>query len=322
MDGISPPGKRRQACCMELGPESFYRSVITPTAGGPPLLIKCDRFGVIVGAMKCGTTSLFRYLSEHPEIAPCRLKSPNFFSDDEIWTRGLSWYQKQFDFDPSLHRWGLEASTAYSKMPYEPDCSARMASTGCTFKILYLVRNPIRRIESHFTMGEAKRWQPAPEATASVKQKLIDLSSYAMQIEPYFQRFSAENVLIIRFERLRDDAASVMREVCGFLGIDSSYQFPRLEAVHMASAGMTRWPDWFASMRKWPAARRIWDLLPARRRLAESLFRMKLVKPVRLTPAQEQQVWEALSSDVIELRTRYGVDVSDWQVPGAGQAKI
>lgn len=41
-----------------------------------------NNFAVIIGCMKCGTTSLFYYLSQHPQIAACNPKEPNFFADD------------------------------------------------------------------------------------------------------------------------------------------------------------------------------------------------------------------------------------------------
>ncbi|MEN8145678.1 MAG: sulfotransferase [Gemmatimonadota bacterium] len=276
---------------------------------------KCKRFAVIVGAMKCGTTSLFRYLSEHPQVAPSSIKSPNFFADDALWERGMNWYESKYDFVPGQHRTALEASTAYTKVPYMPDCAARMAATGREFRLIYLVRDPIRRIESHYTMGQARRWDSTRVTDSAVHEKVIDLTRYASQIRRYYDRFRADKIRIIKFERLRDDPRGVLRDLCGFLEIDPHYEFPSAGTVHTASGKMTRWPDWFARFRKSPVARTLTQFVPGRRRIAQRLFGMQLVEPFRLTNPQKEQILQALEPELLELRERYGVDTADWQVP-------
>src|SRR5687767_556056 len=105
---------------------------------------------LIIGAMKSGTTTLFDYLSNHPQIAPCANKEPGFFAFDEFFDRGFSWYEEQFNFDSSRHSYAMEASTDYTKFPY---CNSTLeklaASQPRQFKLIYIMRNPIRRIESH-----------------------------------------------------------------------------------------------------------------------------------------------------------------------------
>ena len=57
------------------------------------MLTNIKNFALIIGAMKCGTTSLFYYLSQHPEICSCREKEPEFFTNDAKWYQGFNWYQ-------------------------------------------------------------------------------------------------------------------------------------------------------------------------------------------------------------------------------------
>ncbi|MEO0377749.1 MAG: hypothetical protein AAF329_24750 [Cyanobacteria bacterium P01_A01_bin.17] len=52
-----------------------------------------NAFALIIGAMKCGTTSLFHYLAEHPQVSPSRNKEPFFFCDDRRYQQGLQRYQ-------------------------------------------------------------------------------------------------------------------------------------------------------------------------------------------------------------------------------------
>ena len=52
---------------------------------------------VVIGAMKCGTTSLYRYLQQHPEICMSRTKEPNFFVREKNYDKGIEWYQSLFE---------------------------------------------------------------------------------------------------------------------------------------------------------------------------------------------------------------------------------
>ena len=81
-----------------------------------------DGFVIIVGAMKAGTTSLFDYLKAHPAICPAMMKEPEYFTHYQhhgFRARGINikQYSDLWQFDPSQHRYALEASTGYTKVP-------------------------------------------------------------------------------------------------------------------------------------------------------------------------------------------------------------
>ena len=69
---------------------------------------------IIIGAMKCGTTSLHHYLSLHPDISVSRRKELDFFVAEENWARGLAWYESQF---PDKGKVRGEASPKYTFNP-------------------------------------------------------------------------------------------------------------------------------------------------------------------------------------------------------------
>ena len=52
---------------------------------------------LIIGAMKCGTTSLYHYLRDHPQIFMPTIKAPEFFAEESNWGRGIAWYRRQFE---------------------------------------------------------------------------------------------------------------------------------------------------------------------------------------------------------------------------------
>lgn len=100
------------------------------------------RFALIVGAMKSGTSNLFSVLSQHPQIAGCNLKEPNFFSDEREFSKGFSYYQDLWDWDPAVHSVALEASTTYTKYP-RCEAAERIVEAGKDFRLIYIMRNPL-----------------------------------------------------------------------------------------------------------------------------------------------------------------------------------
>jgi hypothetical protein len=87
--------------------------------------IPADAFLIVIGGMRCGTTTLFSYLSRHPRICPCVLKEPNFFAERLVRHPPSATYEELWDFDPARHRYALEASTGYTKAPLEPNVADR-----------------------------------------------------------------------------------------------------------------------------------------------------------------------------------------------------
>ena len=103
---------------------------------------------IVIGAAKCGTTSLHAYLDEHPEIAMSREKELHFFVDRKNWGRGIEWYEAQFDASAPVRG---ESSPGYSAYPLYEGVAERMARVVPDAKLVYLVRDPVERVVSHYT---------------------------------------------------------------------------------------------------------------------------------------------------------------------------
>ena len=113
--------------------------------------MKIDNFALIIGAMKCGTTSLFNILAQHPQVSPCFYKEPAFFSFNNRFSKGIEYYQSLWNWNPSSHKVALEASTAYTKTHRTDFNTAENIAKfkdRANFKFIYILRNPIDRIES------------------------------------------------------------------------------------------------------------------------------------------------------------------------------
>lgn len=175
---------------------------------------------VIIGAMKCGTSTLQAQLAAQPGVFMSTPKEPNFFSDDDIYARGMGWYESLFDAAPPGALKG-EASTHYAKAPTYPRCLDRLAAALPRARFVYMIRDPYERLVSHYIHEWTMGVMPEPlEEAVERRPELVAYSRYAMQIAPYVDRFGAGRVHVVRLEAMERDPQRVLSEVGRFLGMD------------------------------------------------------------------------------------------------------
>jgi Sulfotransferase domain len=262
-----------------------------------------DRYALIIGAMKCATTSLFSYLAEHAEIAPAKIKEPEFFSRHQGHRAQVARYEDLWDFDPERHRYAMEASTGYSKWG-ERGAAERIHAYGLRPKLVYVVRDPFDRIESHYNfMLQDPAW-----TRAITDERLVQTSNYYLYAADYSRVFGRENLLLLDYAALSADPRGTVNRVCGFLGL------PELATIDdLAAKNVTGLP-------KSGLERRLRRLAPALGRGApEALKRpvrraLAALRPgkARLTPAQRREIAAALAPGMARLRAEHGVDVAQW----------
>lgn len=173
---------------------------------------------VIIGAMKCGTSTLHEQLSRRPGLCMSRPKEPNFFSDDAEWSKGLDAYRALFAQAKPEQRCG-ESSTHYTKLPTYPNCVARMHDHVPDVKLIYLMRDPMARIASQY-LHEWSMREVRGSFGSAVKnhERFAAYSCYARQLEPYVKRWGRDRILLLATERMRAHPDEVLAEVCAFIG--------------------------------------------------------------------------------------------------------
>jgi len=195
---------------------------------------------LIIGGLKCGTTSLHHYLNLHPEIAMSRPKELNFFVAELNWPLGRDWYADHFD--PSAQIRG-ESSPHYTNRPSFDGVPARMREVlGADVRLIYVVRDPIDRMLSHYlhNVGGGYEDRSLADALSDPESSYVARSRYFFQAEPYLEVFGAESIQIVGREELRDDRPGTMRRAFEFLGVDSSFtseQFEREWETGVAKGG-------------------------------------------------------------------------------------
>jgi hypothetical protein len=184
---------------------------------------------VVVGGLKCGTTSLHHYLNLHPEVEMSRPKELNFFVAELNWPLGPDWYASHFSGRASVRG---ESSPHYTNRPRFEGVAERMRSVVGDARIVYMVRDPIDRMLSHYlhNVGGGYDDRTLADAFADPESAYVTRSRYFFQLEPYLEEFGPERIEIVGREELKRDRPATMRRVFAFLGVDpdfSSEQFER-----------------------------------------------------------------------------------------------
>ena len=180
---------------------------------------------VVIGAMKCGTTSLHRYLRKHPEISVSRKKETNFFVEEKNWSRGLGWYESMFD--PAYPVRG-DFSPNYSKHPKFKGVPERMKTLLPDAKLIYMVREPVDRMVSQYIhqVDAGRERRPFAQALQNLEANhYIDLSCYYSQLSRFLEHYPKDNALVISLEALSSDPAPLLSRVADFLELQRPYDW-------------------------------------------------------------------------------------------------
>jgi hypothetical protein len=216
---------------------------------------------LIVGAQRAGTTSLFRYLSSHPNVAPSARKEVHFF--DVNWTRGEGWYRAHFPRRPGTAEGATGAPFALGEAsPYylfHPLAAQRAASLLPNVRIIVMLRDPVSRAYSHYhhvramgfehlsfedaLLAEADRLHGQEERLASdacyrsvehQHHSYVARGHYLPQLERWARVVPPERMLVIVSEEFYADPAAEFRRVTRFLGLPDAW-LPRYERSNAQS---------------------------------------------------------------------------------------
>jgi len=265
-----------------------------------------DRFVLIIGAMKSGTTSLYSYLAQHPEICGCSVKEPEFFSQTQSHgVQGRS-YRELWHFDPETHVYALEGSTGYTKYPREKDVPKKISREGLDPRFIYIFRDPFERIESHYNSGRFNSsWN-----YSILDPHLISVSNYYMQLVQYLELFRRENILLLDFTRLKTEPRGVLTDIYDFLQLDRSF-YPRSYSRENPTVSPTRWEILY---RKLFAGTFMGRLLPRGLKRAGKRLNARANPAERrlLSEDERTRVRSELQEDMRRLRDEFGVNVAKW----------
>jgi hypothetical protein len=241
---------------------------------------------LVIGAAKCGTTSLHAYLDAHPDIAMSAPKELNFFVAELNGGRGLDWYERQFDASAPVRG---ESSPAYTNYPFYAGVPERIRAALPDLRLVYLVRDPIERIVSHYRLIEPDpRLGSLAEALADPVHgpRMLTVSRYWSQLEQFLRFFSAEQILVVDADELRDRRRETLARVYRFGGADPAFHSADLDRLHNVSRSPSR---------------------------VRTLLRRSGEAPA-LTPELRERLENELRPDVERLRARTGQRFAGWSI--------
>ena len=271
---------------------------------------------IVIGAMKCGTTSLHYNLGLHPEIGMSREKELNFFNRPGSLDDLIDGYRRQF---PTETRWRGESSPGYTRVPFGEPVVERMHGLIPHARLVYIVRHPVDRVISHYVhqvaIGQEQR--PIDEALADFPaNEYIQRTRYYFQLSQYLRCYPASQIHVATLEALKNAPERVMGEIFRFLGVDDGFTSPEFSRVRHKSSHKGKKNRAGLALKRLSNTRaaRLFstDLRMRAGRLLYAPFSKQLDRPV-LDASLRTKLLGYLEDDIAGLEAHTGLDLGHWR---------
>jgi Sulfotransferase domain len=293
---------------------------------------------IIIGAMKSGTTSLYNYLAQHPQIYMSSVKEPKFFA-----LEGTTW-----DSEPlgagglakikGIREWetyqglfsGVSGETAIGEASplyiYAPLAAENIRQTLPHAKIVAILRHPVDRAYSHFLHWVQRGLEPLGADFVKVLNEedariALDWSPnyhykhrgfYYNQLKRYYDRFHGDQIRIYLFEDLQRDPITLTQDLFHYLEVDPAfipetdqqYNVSQIPQNSQLNQFIDR-PNLAKTILK-PFIPKTW-----RDRLKNNLKQKNAIKP-KLDPELRQKLTQDYREDILKLQDLIQKDLFLW----------
>lgn len=289
----------------------------------------------VIGAAKSGTTALYEYLKQHPEVYMSPQKETNFFAFEgqEVDFRGpgdegisrtsitdLGAYNAQFA--------GVSGETAVGEASpwylYLPGTAGNLRRHVPEAKLIVILRNPVDRAFSSYLHlrregQEALSFEDGLDAEEErIAQNWEPLwhyrraGLYAAQVERFLEALGRDRIRFYLYEDFNRELGSVLRDIYGFLGVDGSFA-ARTSVRHNVTGVPRNQFLWRLIREENPVEKLAGALIPPRYRagLKRTLIQRLLKKPV-LRPETRKSLTSYYREDIRELQELIGMDLTRW----------
>lgn len=293
----------------------------------------------IVGAAKCGTTSLYRYLEQHPEVYVSPLKEPNWFSRAYAPGRISSVTSEAEYLDLFEGRDGeLAAGEASVSYLWDEKAPWRIKQAVPEARIIAILRQPVERALSDY--AQAVRWYGetlplldalqqgyhAQPKVYGVTRLYTDFGFYARQVGRYLDAFGDERVRVFFYEDLEEDPRALLRAVLEFLEVEPGYadsietdvrynrhSTPKQGPLYRVTEGIFK-SRAFQSPEFRALRARLIPNAKLRFRIRQSLRFKEAAKP-EMDPESRRFLMDLYADDIRELQGLVGRDLEHWLRP-------
>lgn len=285
---------------------------------------------IVIGAAKAGTTALYWYLAEHPEVFMSPVKETNYFAyglDDE----GRLLYG-----DPDVHRFPVKSLSAYEQLfagageavavgeasPIYLECpqaAGRVRKLLPGARLVCVLRHPVDRAYSDYQMylrRRGRRLDPARDLTArsawaQSDSRWMQIGRYHEQLKRYYDAFPREQIHVFLFDDLKQGALQAMQNIYRFLGVDPAFT-PDFDAPHnIGGMPESRWLEGFLTSKAVRSAVEPW--IPTGAANWVRRLRMKNMRPAPPLPAElRKKLSSHLRDDIRRTSELVERDLDHW----------
>jgi hypothetical protein len=287
---------------------------------------------LLVGAAKSGTTSLYHYLRQHPQVYMSPVKEPKFFAfEDGVPSfRGPKPYRVVTDLGAYHALFSAvtdevavgEASTYYL---YSEKAPERIRYYVSDIKLITILRDPTERAYSDFlntVRGGREPLSDFARALEAEERRIKDdwwighyrrTGFYHEQLARYYELFEAEQIRVYLYEDLKEDPVGMMQDMFRHLGVNDAF-VPDTSRVHNASGGPKSRALQTFIQKPNPLKRAIRPFLPERMRrsVQVNLRNRNRAKPPPMPEGVREELAEAYREDILKLQDLIGRDLSSW----------
>ncbi|MDB9312789.1 sulfotransferase [Spirulina sp. CS-785/01] len=295
---------------------------------------------LILGAPKSGTTALYEYLQQHPEIYMSPVKEPNFFAfegkqpdysgpkDEQAWTnRGsivtLSEYQKLFNAVEDEKRIG-EASTLYLYIPETPQ---RIHHYIPNAKLIAILRDPINRAFScylHFRRNGREWIKNFPKALAQEEKRrqnywapgwyYREVGLYSEQVQRYLSLFDRQQLQFYLYDDWQNNPHAFLKHLFNFLEIDDSFSPDMCQRPNQTSVVWKNNTVRDVLIKQNSLRQMLHNLVPDSIRKPVANFMLESIRdtPPKMTPELRSRLIPYFRDDILKLQDLIQRDLSHW----------
>ena len=262
--------------------------------------------------MNCGTTSLHHYLNLHPEISMTNEKELDFFIKEINYKLGVEWYKSHFvNMNTNIRG---ESSPSYTKYPKFKGVPQRIYRLLPDIKLIYIVRNPIERIITHYNhnLSKGREYRSLDEALSEFQNNSYILySKYYTQLKIYFRYFEKDKILILDSEDLYKNRLDTLKKIFQFLEVDETYKHTEFNKILHQSRDKkidNKFSEYFSKV---PVIENTKKILP------DSLYRLIFQKNIIIKDLNNRikmKILNYLERDIDCLRKISGLELSNWDL--------
>jgi hypothetical protein len=286
----------------------------------------------IIGVAKGGTTSLYRYLEQHPEVYMCPVKGTNFFGYQDA----LDWRWPEEGDPPKLRHFQATTLADYEALfagatdeiaigeaspqyLHCPTAARRIREAIPDIKLIASLRNPADRAWSGFLMRTRRG-----EAVESAYLELTRDSShvkegfYYHRMKRYFDNFAREQIKVFLFEDFKRDTSQIVVELLDFLGVDNGFVPDTSTRHNTAGVPKNRLLNRIYFNPK--VVRTASSILPdSMKEVAKGIRQRNLETPPQFPADLRAQLLRGYREDILRLQDLIDIDLSGWLEPIEGR---